>query len=585
MNIKQSARLRFWVKKVSFVMFALLLTVAFNSRSSAQTSPSQFKIVAPQAGSTVIQGSVYKILWSGWDYYKNNKVKNYDVYLVGGSLGPTSSRYIGKANFDSQDWVSWTVPTELSGSGFQIQFSGAGATGGNSGSFSIAKSPVINSTTTIPYYIKIASPNGGESYKSGSEVTVKWETNLPKNQRLVLALELGEQHIGKVLGEVKAGDGKYVWKAEYIDSITSTESNPPTTFFSNGQFKMKLYCPAEDSVCIKSGGVNYADDSDSVFTIKNISPVVNSLTPASGKVGTKVKIDGSNFKPTNNMISFVGSTNVVPGSSPDSISPVNGEADYKNVDSLDGKTLSFTIPSKFDSNSGEDGLMHPGAVVIPGNYYVMVQTVDGKSRPVYFRVIGFATGTPPIVSTSTMLNVTQIGTPVLLKSDITRPGAKTPTILYTTSFEMNIANPLNEDVILGLPSSAWPAFGTSAQYVQIYKNGVVDPVANNLTVNYTYPTGGTLSTDGKTFKVLARGVVNVRVTYSFTVNNSGTGLYKVGLSGLGWGTVARPNQILPINMTTTIALGSDSSSETASASKAMDGVLQWLWDGLFGWIK
>lgn len=112
------------------------------------TNPYPFAVISPSAGATLTQGSTYKILWSGWDYYNNNKVTSYAVYLVGGSLGSTGSKYLGTVNLNTQDWFSWTVSSDVApASGYQIQFSGAGATGDNSESFSVIAS---SQPTPIP---------------------------------------------------------------------------------------------------------------------------------------------------------------------------------------------------------------------------------------------------------------------------------------------------------------------------------------------------------------------------------------------------------------------------------------------------
>jgi len=441
--------------------------------------------------------------------------------------------------------------------------------------------PIIVVSTSTPV-IKVLTPNGGESYVQGESVLVRWNTNLPADQKLNLILWLGDKGIGKELGVVRAGDKQYLWKAEYVDSILSTESNPPTRFYSNGKFQMGLYCPATDSICMKNSGENYADRSDSSFTIKS-GPVINSLSPSSGLVGTKVIINGSNFKiGRNNTISFVGSTNLVPGAATSSASPINGEVTIRNINSSTGNNLAFAIPSKMASTIGEDGLNYPGAAVIPGNYYVIVETSDGKSKPSYFKVTGNATGTP---ATSTIPNVSMISYPTLVKNVLTPPGSATSTVMYTASFNMNIANPLNTDIILGLPNSSWPAFGTTFDYVKIYKNGVVSTSSYNLVASYTYPVGGTVSTDGKTFKVLARSVSNVRVSYSFVVLGTNSSLYSLALTGLGWGTETSPRQMLPISMVTPVAYGDGKYTQTADVTTASGGLFQGLWNVLFGWFR
>jgi len=116
----------------------------------------------------------------------------------------------------------------------------------------------------------------------------------------------------------------------------------------------------------------------------NSAPSITSLSPSSGPVGTIVQITGSGFT-NNNDIAFVGSTNPVVGSSPNTVSPIDGEIHYTNVNSPDGKTLTFTIPSQMAQQTNENGTVSQSTVV-PGIYYVVIQTANGKSGPSYFTV-------------------------------------------------------------------------------------------------------------------------------------------------------------------------------------------------------
>jgi hypothetical protein len=105
-------------------------------------------------------------------------------------------------------------------------------------------------------------------------------------------------------------------------------------------------------------------------------PVIAILSPASGPVGTKVQIIGSGFT-NDNDIAFVGSTNTG--------SPIDGEIHFTNVNSPDGKVLTLTIPSQMAPQTGENGVTTQPTVV-PGIYYVVVQTTNGKSGVSYFKV-------------------------------------------------------------------------------------------------------------------------------------------------------------------------------------------------------
>jgi len=134
-------------------------------------------------------------------------------------------------------------------------------------------------------------------------------------------------------------------------------------------------------------------------TPKGPVPVIVTLTPPSGPIGTKVQIIGSGFT-SNNDIAFVGSTNPVSGSNPSTVSPVNGEIHFAGINSSDGKVLTFTIPAQFASQTNESGITTQPSVV-PGIYYVLVQTDNGKSGVSYFKVINVGERpdfTPPTTS-------------------------------------------------------------------------------------------------------------------------------------------------------------------------------------------
>ncbi len=113
------------------------------------------------------------------------------------------------------------------------------------------------------------------------------------------------------------------------------------------------------------------------------SPVIAKLSPTQGPIGTVVTISGRNFQNANG-ISFVGSMRPVSGAAMNTISPIDGEVYYANVSPKKDNTLSFVIPTSFTA-TGEDGRVH-STNIVPGIYYVVVQTESGKSGVSYFKV-------------------------------------------------------------------------------------------------------------------------------------------------------------------------------------------------------
>ncbi|MBC7981768.1 hypothetical protein H7X65_01680, partial [Candidatus Parcubacteria bacterium] len=119
---------------------------------TAKIPASTFKFTYPYASSTLYLGRINQIGWTGSDF----GVSNYAVYLVGGNLGSNGSVLLGTAT-SSLGYFAFTFPNTIQpGAGYQISFSGKGATGGNSPSFFIANitpflSKVSTTATTVKY--------------------------------------------------------------------------------------------------------------------------------------------------------------------------------------------------------------------------------------------------------------------------------------------------------------------------------------------------------------------------------------------------------------------------------------------------
>lgn len=197
-------------------------------------SVAPFTVTFPSVAAILQQGSTYNLTWSGSD----PGVTSYSVYLVGGSLGSAGSRYLGIA-YTSQSSFSWTVPSDVAtGSGYQIQFSGVGATGDNSDSFSIAVA------TTTPS-ITVLSPNGGESLAPGS-ATITWKSaGIPAGQPVNIISLVGV-------------DGTE-YHLRYDTPNDGSEQVILPTFEKSGSFKIKIETTANKQAVI--------DLSDNYFNI------------------------------------------------------------------------------------------------------------------------------------------------------------------------------------------------------------------------------------------------------------------------------------------------------------------------------
>ena len=95
-------------------------------------------------------------------------------------------------------------------------------------------------------------------------------------------------------------------------------------------------------------------------------PVINSLSPSHGSVGTIVTITGSGFSNTSNDVTFW-------------LASSNGgtSAQFLGLVSSDGNTLSFTVPTYLTNNSGDSITQVP---TINSLYKVVVSNNEGKSN-------------------------------------------------------------------------------------------------------------------------------------------------------------------------------------------------------------
>jgi hypothetical protein len=195
--------------------------------------------------------------------------------------------------------------------------------------------------------------------------------------------------------------------AEWVNSSLPTSGSADLTVanLNATAIGFTVYCWLGDWPQNAQFGSNIAQD-QVLFMDKRVGttpkgpvPVIVTLAPPSGPVGTKVQIIGSGFTNDNN-VGFIGSMNPVSGASSDTISPINGAMHYTNINSPNGKILTFTVPSQMAPQTGESRVTTQPTVV-PGIYYVVVQTDNGKSGVSYFKVTNVGEKpnfTPPTTS-------------------------------------------------------------------------------------------------------------------------------------------------------------------------------------------
>lgn len=499
-------------------------------------------VTYPNEGEGLVVGKTYEITWktTGPAVSRNVQIGIIDTrYSTEG--GDRSEKVIAQSITNTGKYT-WTVPATIGTmnlndtdkpvykiivhSWVDVE-TGVAVSDSSDKPFSIIKSK-------DPYYIKILSPNGGEKFKDGENIKIKWDTNLPKNQRLNLFVSLNNLEIGKELGSVVAGVKTATWKAKYIDSIVSTESNPPTTFYSNGNFKLGLTCPFEDKICLRPGGEsNYFDTSDSIFKIiPPATPVIDTVNPNEGTVGAQIEITAKNLDEKNTIIRFIGTSNSSGTSTAQYRSLIDGEYALSNVKVLDGKKLLFTIPAYLNKKNVFKG--SKTVKVIPGYYQIVIETKEGVSKPFYFKVVDTSIKLPSITVSGVIGEVLA-----------NKPNYGYATSVYSTSFEVGVSAK-DGDIDFGLDGSLWPAFDTSTQYVELYKNGVmVNAKEYGLLVNYTYPVGTNYSPIDKKFTLPSGKSTKIKVYYTFYVAGSGKDLYELRLKNIGWTSKLKTKQLTP----------------------------------------
>jgi hypothetical protein len=331
--------------------------------------------------------------------------------------------------------------------------------------------------------------------------------------------------IGKVIGSIYAGLPSFNWKAKYIDSIVSTESNPPTTFNSNGKFRISLTCPINDKVCIKSDGNNYFDFSDNAFSIQPpFVPVINGVSPESSAVSKKVMISSNNLPDKNVNVKFVGTKAYSGTSTMQYASPVEFEHVVKNVKVLDGSKIEFTVPSSVMKRSNSIRAVNSIVKVVPGYYQIIIETPTGSSKPFYFKVED-----PRIVEASPIV-VKAVGSRI----EKSYSSTNNATSMNATSFEVDVyAN--RGDVYLGKSDSSWPAFSADNQSVELYKDGVlVNPKEYGLSVSYAQPVGTNYSSSDNSFVLLSGKSTKMTVYYKFYSKNPSASIYQLKLKNIMW---------------------------------------------------
>lgn len=359
---------------------------------SCAPSVQNFTITYPTAGANLQIGQTYNITWTnGADSNPNN----YSVYLVGGPLGPTGSVFIGTAylpaHFGVAPTFQWTIPSTVQpASGYQIQFSGKGASGGNSASFNIVSPQAscsgnscpagqicLNNSciTSVQPSISSVNPN---PVSVGQQLTVYFSNGGSSGSVILKTLDGTKSwHIPYVTGTVPNG-------FTYYDGSKITLTVPSTI----GAGELPEDSGYEAPIAITSGTYNLfvystAMPMSSAFpiTINTAStsgqPTINNISPSSGPFGTSVTVSGSNFTSTGNQVSY-------------SCPATSSGGGAMSVSSADGRTLTFNV-SSVPVQSGS-------SINYPLVCNVSVANSNGTSNSVPFTITSTASIQPPSIT-------------------------------------------------------------------------------------------------------------------------------------------------------------------------------------------
>lgn len=219
--------------------------------------------------------------------------------------------------------------------------------------------------------IAVRSPNGGEVWVKGSTQEIRWEArgqtrDEPGNIKIMIFYMypvLCEPYrpcsllasVGYTVVEETPNDGAYQWVVG---------QNLAQVIIPENKYFVHIYRADDMSIDDAS------DDSFQIVDTLPPSPIVSSLMPSRGVVGTQVIIHGSGFTPMGNTIRW-------------------GDVSIGDFPSPDGETIQFSVPDGLrvcPSPDSPDFACGAFAQIRPGNYVILVTNANGQSNAITFTV-------------------------------------------------------------------------------------------------------------------------------------------------------------------------------------------------------
>jgi len=227
-----------------------------------------------------------------------------------------------------------------------------------------------------------------------------------------------------------------------------------------------------------------------------------------------------------------------------SASVSSGQADFTNItDGTAGASIPVNTSLPYTVSVDVTGVTSASAPFIVTASASSTLLTIYSSNDSTATVSGNATGNGITVSTVGPL-FSLVGTPSIIKEDLTAVNATVTTKKYTATFNVQV-QAVGTDVYIGLPASSTPgqSFGSSTTGInvaQIFVNSTASATPVTTIADYTKPsTVAVQGPDGaNSFSVPRNSTVVIPVKYSFViVNSDSTKLgdnYAVQLQGINW---------------------------------------------------
>jgi hypothetical protein len=245
------------MKKTLLLSFLIILAIPF-SNVFAEVSSVKIK-----EGKTLYAGSEYTLTWKG---KSEINVNGFSVWLVGGNLTNSESKFLGTTDMDAYEY-KFILPNDIKpGSGFSIQLSGASASGAQVDNLKIKKA---KNDTLGKKRVMLQNSQGFVMYE-GQQNKISWKGGYKK-----VSIGAKDQK-GNILGWIKMDakpNGEIYWDTKKVCDLAMTVCwNVKDLVGQYGRFK--IIAVSEDSWGNYSASAegNY-DESDEYIAISTQSNV------------------------------------------------------------------------------------------------------------------------------------------------------------------------------------------------------------------------------------------------------------------------------------------------------------------------